>query len=164
MFCRAATDAFAYEPALSVANVSIAVSAVRAAPFALASWALFLWLKNAGIAIAARRPRMIMTTRSSISVKPDSSWAILCRILRTSLPFCAMALAFTNPSSGSCDPSVVAINTLKRPGDTRVHPGGWDLWDGSCMHEFRAQCEHRRLQTGAPLDPLSAQRPSSSDG
>jgi hypothetical protein len=35
-------------------------------------FALFFWLRKAGMAIAARMPMMIMTTSSSMSVKPLS--------------------------------------------------------------------------------------------
>ena len=35
-----------------------------------ASLALFLWLKNIGMAMAARMPMMMITIRSSMSVKP----------------------------------------------------------------------------------------------
>jgi len=59
------------------------VSAVRAADFACASVALFRWLKNDGMAIAARIPRINITTRSSTRVKPDSLPALsrsLCSI------------------------------------------------------------------------------------
>src|SRR5437868_784227 len=41
--------------------------------FAPVSWALFFWFRNSGMAIAARMPMMIMTTRSSIRVNPRSS-------------------------------------------------------------------------------------------
>ena len=49
-----------------------AVWAVCAISFELESLALFLWLKNVGIAIAARIPMMSMTTSSSIRVNPFS--------------------------------------------------------------------------------------------
>jgi hypothetical protein len=61
-----------YEPWLSVAYVSIAVCAVRTSALASASRALSLWLKNEGMAIAASRPRINITTRSSTRVKPSS--------------------------------------------------------------------------------------------
>jgi hypothetical protein len=60
---------------LSVARVSAAVAAVRARDFAEASLALLFWLRNDGMAIAARMPMIRITTRSSISVKPFSSSA-----------------------------------------------------------------------------------------
>src|SRR6266550_2641002 len=60
-------------PPLSVANVSAVVSAVRASSFAEESDALLFWLRNDGIAIAARMPMIRITTRSSIRVKPPSS-------------------------------------------------------------------------------------------
>jgi len=62
---------------LSVLYVSIAVWAVLAADFADASLAFCVWLKNDGIAIAARMPRISITTRSSTSVKPASPAARL---------------------------------------------------------------------------------------
>src|SRR4051794_21559872 len=43
-----------------------------ASAFAEVSCAFFFWFKNSGMAIAARMPMMIMTTRSSMSVKPCS--------------------------------------------------------------------------------------------
>jgi hypothetical protein len=42
----------------------------RASSFAEASVALLFWLRNDGIATAARMPMIRMTTRSSIRVKP----------------------------------------------------------------------------------------------
>src|SRR5207248_7405977 len=69
-----AASVSAYEPLLSVASVSAAVWAVRAEVFAAASLALPFWLMNDGIAIAARMPMIRMTTRSSIRVKPPSSF------------------------------------------------------------------------------------------
>ena len=57
----------------SVAYVSAVVWAVRASSFADASVALLFWLRNDGMAIAARMPMIRMTTRSSIRVKPPSS-------------------------------------------------------------------------------------------
>src|SRR2546425_12697701 len=63
-----------YEPLLSVAQVSIASAAVTAVDLASASLPLLLWFRNEGIAIAARMPMIKMTTRSSIRVKPFSSW------------------------------------------------------------------------------------------
>ena len=56
-------------------DVSAAVCAVRAISLACASFALVFWFRNDGIAIAARMPMIRMTTRSSIRVKPFSSWA-----------------------------------------------------------------------------------------
>ena len=43
-------------------------------------FALFFWLRNAGMAIAARMPMMIMTTSSSMSVKPLSLFSALLRM------------------------------------------------------------------------------------
>ena len=56
-------------------DVSAAVCAVRAISLACASFALVFWFRNDGIAIAARMPMIRITTRSSIRVKPFSSWA-----------------------------------------------------------------------------------------
>src|SRR4029079_6137235 len=65
----------AYEPLLSVAHVSIASAAVTAEDLASASLPLLRWFRNEGMAIAARMPMIRITTRSSIRVKPFSSWA-----------------------------------------------------------------------------------------
>src|SRR4029078_12942876 len=65
----------AYEPLLSVAHGSTACAAVTAVDFASASLPLLRWFRNEGMAIAARMPMIRMTTRSSIRVKPLSSWA-----------------------------------------------------------------------------------------
>src|SRR3954447_6752225 len=45
---------------------------LRAFDFASESWPFARWPRNAGSAIAARIPMIRITTRSSISVKPDS--------------------------------------------------------------------------------------------
>src|SRR5665213_2410071 len=47
---------------------------------ALVEYAFFFWLKKTGIAIAAKIPMMIMTTRSSMRVKPSSLFSIALRI------------------------------------------------------------------------------------
>src|ERR1700730_617418 len=54
--------------------VSAVVWAERTSTFADASLALLFWFRNDGIAIAARMPMIRMTTRSSIRVKPPSSF------------------------------------------------------------------------------------------
>jgi hypothetical protein len=64
----------AYEPLLSVAHVSIASADVTAEDLASASLPLLRWFRNEGMAIAARMPMIRITTRSSIRVKPFSSW------------------------------------------------------------------------------------------
>ena len=45
---------------------------VATSDLAEVDFALFFWLRNAGMAMAARMPMMIMTTSSSMSVKPLS--------------------------------------------------------------------------------------------
>src|SRR3954468_9998974 len=45
---------------------------VDTSALAAESWAFLRWLRNTGIAIAARMPMMMMTTRSSMRVKPPS--------------------------------------------------------------------------------------------
>ena len=56
--------------------------------FAEVSPAFFFWLRNVGMAIAARMPMMIITTRSSIRVKPWSlSSVALRRRVSTAVPF-----------------------------------------------------------------------------
>src|SRR3954471_12046707 len=50
-----------------------------ASDFAAVSCAFFFWFRNSGMAIAARMPMMIMTTRSSMSVKPCSFSSIALR-------------------------------------------------------------------------------------
>src|SRR5437773_6945831 len=52
----------------------MASAAVTVVDLASASLPLLLWFRNEGIAIAARMPMIRITTRSSISVKPLSSW------------------------------------------------------------------------------------------
>src|SRR5438105_1661609 len=65
-------------------------TAARTLACAADALARFLKLRYEGIAIASRIPRMMMTTRSSISVKPLSSRATRCRrlsiMLRCLLP------------------------------------------------------------------------------
>ena len=61
---------------LSLAQASIASAADCAVDFASASWARSFWLMNSGSAIAARMPRISITTSSSIRVKPDSAVAL----------------------------------------------------------------------------------------
>ena len=70
----AASEQFVYEPLLSVAQVSNACAAVTAVDFASASLPLLRWFRNEGMAIAARMTMIRITTRSSIRVKPLSSW------------------------------------------------------------------------------------------
>src|SRR3954449_9381196 len=65
-----------YTPALSVAQVSICDTRLRAFDFASESWPFFCWPRKAGRAIAARMPMIRITTRSSIRVKPFSSLLI----------------------------------------------------------------------------------------
>jgi hypothetical protein len=57
----------------SVRQDSTCETALRAADFADESLALSFWPRKVGRAIAARMPMMRTTTRSSMSVKPDSS-------------------------------------------------------------------------------------------
>jgi hypothetical protein len=57
---------------LSLSPTYIAVCMVRTWTFADESLALPFWFRKAGIAIAARIPRINITTRSSIRVNPDS--------------------------------------------------------------------------------------------
>jgi hypothetical protein len=66
-------DPFLYKPSHSVARVCIMVAALRADETAAESCAFERWLRNVGMAIAARIPMMITTTRSSIRVKPPYS-------------------------------------------------------------------------------------------
>src|SRR4029450_6705143 len=70
-----ATSQLAYEPSLSLAQVSIACDAVVTCVLASASVPFCLWFRKDGIAIAARMPMIRITTRSSIRVNPLSSWA-----------------------------------------------------------------------------------------
>jgi hypothetical protein len=61
----------------SAKHDSICETALRASDLAEASWPFFCWPRNEGRAIAARMPMIRMTTRSSMSVKPCSSFAQL---------------------------------------------------------------------------------------
>ena len=70
-----ARTAAAWLPVASDVQDSICEMALRASDFADASDALSRWPRNVGRAIAARMPMIRMTTSSSMSVKPDSSWA-----------------------------------------------------------------------------------------
>ena len=58
----------------SVKQDSIWDTTLRASDFADESCALALWPRNVGSAIAARMPMIRMTTSSSMSVKPSSSF------------------------------------------------------------------------------------------
>src|ERR1700683_5525473 len=60
-------------PLCSLAKVCMTVSRVPTWVLAAESLALLVWLRNAGMAIAARMPTIRMTTSSSIRVKPPSS-------------------------------------------------------------------------------------------
>ena len=58
-------------------HVAATVAALRTRLCAEASFAFWVWLRNSGIAIAARMPMIRITTRSSMRVKPPSSFARL---------------------------------------------------------------------------------------
>src|SRR5579871_6262634 len=73
--------------------VSAATCAEWASSFAAASDALFFWLRNDGIAIAARMPMIRITTSSSISVNPRSFL-----VLRVS--HCIIPFSFRSPPEG----------------------------------------------------------------
>src|SRR5207244_5686967 len=68
-------------PVLSALYASTAGIAARTFAFAAELFARSRKLRYEGIAIASRMPRMMMTTRSSMRVKPLSSPASRCRIL-----------------------------------------------------------------------------------
>src|SRR5437868_12449734 len=68
-------------PVLSALNASTAGIAARTFALAAELFARSRKLRYEGIAIASRMPRMMMTTRSSMRVKPLSSPASRCRIL-----------------------------------------------------------------------------------
>jgi hypothetical protein len=53
-----------------VTKLSSAVCAEMMSDLVLASWPLPFWLRNAGMATAAKIPMMRITTRSSMRVKP----------------------------------------------------------------------------------------------
>ena len=76
-------------PPLSTAADSTASARFAASVFAAEFQPFLRWLRNVGIAIAARMPMMIMTTRSSMRVKPSSffSMALLMRASMVELPF-----------------------------------------------------------------------------
>jgi hypothetical protein len=57
---------------LSTYQVATSLPSTDTSDLTAVSWALARWLRKTGIAIAARMPMMIMTTRSSIRVKPWS--------------------------------------------------------------------------------------------
>src|SRR4051795_4907836 len=57
---------------LSVAQLSTFVAAFFRSALREASTPFLRWLRNTGMAMAARMPMMMMTTRSSIRVKPWS--------------------------------------------------------------------------------------------
>ena len=59
--------------------MAISLPSVETSALAAESSAFLRWLRNTGIAMAARMPMMIMTTRSSIRVKP---WSFSCMDLR----------------------------------------------------------------------------------
>src|SRR5919109_4641059 len=68
-------------PVLSALYASTAGIAARTLALAAELFARSRKLRYEGIAIASRMPRMMMTTRSSMRVKPLSSPASRCRIL-----------------------------------------------------------------------------------
>jgi hypothetical protein len=67
--------------------VSSSFATVRASDFMEESTARWRWLRKTGMAIAARMPMMIMTTRSSIRVKPWSFSSMDLR-MRASILLC----------------------------------------------------------------------------
>src|ERR671931_1420384 len=84
--CRSETVMPAYPadapvPVLSALYASTAGTAARTLALAAELFARSRKLRYEGIAIASRMPRMMMTTRSSMRVKPLSSPASRCRIL-----------------------------------------------------------------------------------
>src|SRR5437762_671162 len=70
---------------------------LRASLFAWASQPFLRWFRNTGMAMAARMPMMMMTTRSSMRVKPSSSWALR---IRASIAI---------PPGGGGDPAALAV-------------------------------------------------------
>src|ERR1700710_779811 len=62
----------AYVPLLATENDAAAISRLARSDLVVESHAAWRWLRNAGMAIAARMPMMMITTMSSIRVKPFS--------------------------------------------------------------------------------------------
>src|SRR5665213_2775449 len=123
-----------YEPLLSVAHVSIATWAVCASSLAAASTALLFWLRNDGIAIAARMPMIRMTTNSSISVKPASSPTCVCLVR-------IVVLLTSAGSARVLGVSSVPIGEPGAPDDpgcqNAYRPLGW--WCADCARVARAR-------------------------
>ena len=75
----------------STAQLPMPSSMLCVPPLTAASFALSRWLMNIGMAIAARMPMMMMTMRSSMSVKPR--WRLSFVTMITSLPHAPSSLS-----------------------------------------------------------------------
>src|SRR3954451_24702774 len=83
--CSLVSVAPVYPLAWSALNASMPGTAARTLAWAADLFARVRKLRYDGIAMASRIPRMMITTRSSISVKPRSSVLIRCHRLVMSL-------------------------------------------------------------------------------
>ena len=82
------------------------------APFTAESLALSRWLRNIGIAIAARMPMMMITMSSSISVNPS-----VCRLrLMRHPPSGPTPTKYSEPAAASCNHRLEVRSRERQPG------------------------------------------------
>src|SRR3954469_21447067 len=141
---------------LSVYQVSSAVCVVRASALAFESSPLPFWLRNEGMAMAARIPMIRITTRSSMSVKPSSPLRRLRRVLST-------VGSSSNEVVGSSDldrPRAAPVNFFvgpcDRPADEEMAIAGRDL-DICSSHQLPLVSPAGTRQPPVEPAPLRAQ-------
>src|SRR5580765_4043206 len=126
-------------PTLSALKASTAGIAARTLALAAELFARSLKLRYEGIAIASRMPRMMMTTRSSMRVKPLSSPASRCRIVLVMRKAPSIGDERSGPSSSTTSPTV-----------------GNPRWGDRCPFENTKGAVSRALRTSAVAPVLGA--------